>query len=69
MFLRIFDQFLEHMLIASIGLSELQSLLTSYTSLVAYHDQLNALGLAGLAAIVWAAIVLVMLLIMKIMGK
>lgn len=57
------------MILSSIGLSELQSLLTSYTSLVAYHDQLNALGLAGLAAIVWGAIVLIMMLIMKFMGK
>ena len=48
-------------MLASIGLSELQSLLTSYTSLVAYHDQLNALGLAGLAAIVWAAMTLALL--------
>lgn len=52
------------MFLASIP-TTLQQLYGEYSSLLAYYEKLNALGLVGLAAIVWAAIVLVMLLILK----
>lgn len=54
-------------MIASISSMSLQQALAHYSDLVAYYDKLMAMGLVAAAAIVWAAIVLVMILILRLM--